>query len=125
MQESNLKRFQGCLKFAKFFRDRFDAVFTGILDAGINDIDLAPGAQLLADEVQNLGQLAGSADECFEAATSRRNGVYHRNVELAIEREAKSSRNGSRRHHQQMRIVAFLDQLFALRDAEPVLFVND
>ena len=51
--------------------------------------------------------------------------VNHRNVEVAVKRQAERARNRRGRHHQQMRIIAFAHQRLALRHAELVLLVND
>src|SRR6266545_3586344 len=51
--------------------------------------------------------------------------VHHRDVEVAVERQAERARDRRRGHHEQVWITPFAHQLLALRHAELVLFVND
>ena len=55
----------------------------------------------------------------------RRHLVNHRDIQIAIKRQAQRARNRRGRHHQQMRIIALAQKILALRDAEFVLLVND
>ena len=74
---------------------------------------------------QTLGNLSAARMNVLIRQRPAGQLVYHRNIEVAIKRQAECARNGRGGHHEQMRITAFAHELFALRHTELVLLVND
>src|ERR1035441_4281225 len=68
---------------------------------------------------------AGCPHEGLDAPGARRQLVNDRYIQLAVKRQPQCAGNGRRRHHQQMRVIAFPQELLALRHAELVLLVDD
>ena len=86
---------------------------------------MSSGRNLFADEIKNLGQLFRRAHKSFYRAATTGQFINHRNIQVAVKRQAERARNRRRRHHQQMWIISFADQRFALRHAKLVLLIND
>ena len=125
VNKANAEGSESLLQAVKFLGDRLDPNLAGVFDTRIDDVCLAALGKLVADECPDLGEPVGGTHERVHAAPSRRRLVNDRHVQVAIKREAERARDGGGGHHQQMRVAAFADELFALGDAELVLLVND
>ncbi len=55
---------------------------------------------------------------------SRRHLVYHRQIEIAVDRECERPRDRRRGHHQDVRVVALLLERRSLKHPETVLLVH-
>ena len=125
MQQPDAKGRERRFYIFKFLRHRFQTFAAGFLHAGINDISLPPGGKLFADEFPNLRQFVGGADKRFDPTAAGGQLVNHRNIEVAVKRQAEGAGNRRCRHHEQVWITALAHELFALGHAKLVLLIND
>ena len=126
VQQADFESRQRALHVFKLLRHRLDVlVRVRHVHARINNVSLPPAGNFLADEIKNLRQLVRRPHKGFDFATTAGQFVNHRDIEVAVKRQAERSRNRRGRHHEQMRIIPFAHQRFALRHAKLVLLVHD
>ena len=91
----------------------------------IDHVRLPAFFHFAAQELPHAGQAVFGGDARLDRPASRRQLIDYGLVQVAIERERERARDGRGRHHQNVRLGAFLDQPFALQDAEAVLLVHN
>ncbi len=111
-------------EMASHVGSRFEIHGLRLLDQGIHDVDLAAFLHLLAQELVDLGPLALRAGHRLHRSPARRQLVEHAHVEIAVQGEGQRPRNGRRRHHQQVRVLALGLELGALGHSEAVLLIH-
>ena len=125
MDQTDLIGNQGLLQSIEFLGDRFDPVFSCLLDSRINHVHLATLAELAPDKTPDLWQPVGGAQECLDVSATGGQCVDGGQVQISVKCQAERARDGRGGHDQQVWIKAFADQLLALRHAEFVLLIND
>src|SRR5258708_6502622 len=98
------------------------------LDDGIDDVGLMSGGNFAAERFPNAGEMLLGGHARGDGSAAGRKLVENGNVEVAIESERESTRNGRGSEDEDVRGVAvgggFVHQALALEDAEAVLLVN-
>ncbi len=94
-------------------------------DDGINNVGLAALFDLAARGFPYAGEFGFIAPACVDGTAAGWKFVDHGEIEIAVERERESARDGSGGHHEDVRRRAFFHEAFALQDAEAVLFIDD
>src|SRR5271166_296636 len=97
----------------RFFNDRVD------------DVSLTAEIDLLLEEAVDAFDLVFGYVLCDDGPSARRKLVDHSYIEVAIDRERQRARDGCSRHHEHVRMPAFLKKLQTLQDAKAMLFVHD
>ncbi len=110
---------------AVFGDDGFDGVAVVFLDPGIDEERLAAFVEFLADESPDLREAFDTAQVGFDLATAGWQGIDDGGVQVAVKGETERARDGGGGHDQEVGVMAFAKQLFALGNAEFVLFVDD
>ena len=125
VKQTDLKRRELLLQLRPLLDHRLDLALIGFLNARVHHISLPAFLEFAPDELEHLGQRVGGAHKGFDVPAPRGKPVDHRDVEVAVERQAERAWDRRRGHHEQVRITPFPHQLLALHHAELVLFVND
>ncbi len=105
----------------------FQVHLLALLDERKHDVNLAALRNLLLHEPENPHPVVLRAVRGGDWLAARRQLVYHRHVEVAVERHGEGAGNGRGRHHEHVRgqWLAFFPKGSPLRHAESVLLVGD
>ena len=96
------------------------------LDQRADPVNLAARAASLVHALDNLGAAALTDESSCDRSAPGWHLVDDRYVEIGVEAHRQRTRDRRGAHHQLMRIAdAFLPQCEPLRDAEPMLFIDD
>src|ERR1700723_558806 len=95
------------------------------LDNRIKDVSLASGGNFAANRFPRGGQLRFIEPARGDRRAAGRHFIDHGDIEIAVNGESESTRDGRRSHNEHMRRCAFFHQALALQHAEAVLFVDD
>ena len=125
MKQTHLPRRQVRPEFLPLPVHRLEVIQVGLLDARIDHINLAALFELATDELPDPWQFVGRPYKSLDPTATGRKLIDHRDVQVAVERQTERPGDGSRRHHQQMGIIAFANQLLPLGHAELVLLVDN
>ncbi len=97
-------------------------------DDGIDDVGLVPGGDLAAEKFPDAGEMLLGGHARGDGSAARREFIENGNVEVAIESERESARDGRGGEDEDVRGVAmgggFVHQALALQHAEAMLLVN-
>src|SRR5215467_13022728 len=114
MQNADLIGRKCLLQGTTFAHHGFDAALTVILDMRVDNIRLPAFGKLVANEIPNLWQLSFASDKGLNCAASLGQLVDNRYIQITIKGKSQRAWNRSRCHDQQVRIITFAQELFAL-----------
>src|SRR5882762_9986290 len=128
VQETELELGKDFAREALVFVDGSFELELRFLDDGIDDVGLMAGGDFAAEKFPNAGEMLLGGHPRNDGGAAGRELVENGNVEVAIESERESARDGRGGEHEDVRGVAvggsFVHQALALEDAEAVLLVN-
>ena len=107
------------------FGDGAGELVFAFVDRRRDDVRLIAAGDVLAHELVDASEAAGSHGKRFDRRSPGWKLVEMREVEVGVDRLRERPRNRRRRHVQRVRRSAFGSQPRALLDAEPMLFVDD
>src|SRR6267378_4495977 len=128
VQETELELGKDFAREALVFVDGSFELELRFLDDGIDDVGLMAGGDFAAEKFPKAGEMLLGGHARDDGGAAGRELVENGNVEVAIESERESARDGRGGEHEDVRGVAvggsFVHQALALEDAEAVLLVN-
>src|SRR5947209_4967192 len=104
---------------------RLDRCCFGLLYDWIDDIGLTSLLDFLRNEAVHAFYRALGNTSGYHRLAVGRQFVYGRDVQVPVDSKRECSGNRGCRHHEYIRLLAFLEQLPALANAEAVLFIYD
>ena len=124
VQQPHIERREFVFQRLKLFSHRFQSVRV-FFHARINHVSLPTFGESLPDELPHLRQLVARTNKRLHATAPCGHLINRGQIQITVKRETQRARNRRGRQHEQMRIISFTHELFALRDTKLVLLIND